>query len=45
MRSVREAILLELVVSVASTFRKHLAMRVEVQIYSLNSLERPQEAV
>jgi hypothetical protein len=44
MHSAREAIPLELVVSVALAFRKDLAMKVGVQTYSLNSLERPQAA-
>jgi hypothetical protein len=44
MRSDRGAIRLELVVSVALTFRKHLAVAVEVQTYSLSYLDRPQEA-
>ena len=43
-RSARGAIRLELGVLVASTFRKHLEVVVEVQTYSLSYLARPQGA-
>lgn len=43
MRSAREATRLELVVSVASTFRTHLTVAVEVQTSSPSYLDRPRE--